>query len=110
VGLRQTSTGDRTGDVKRSGTLAKELTWYFSVQGVALTCVFMCAVRQLWPKHHGGQHAVIALAASIVVAWTIHALVEKPCMRLRKKLHPKESGIPDVPVVVSSSNSGCRWR
>jgi peptidoglycan/LPS O-acetylase OafA/YrhL len=113
-------------------------TWYFSIQGVALTCVFMCAVRyphwtvfrflnwrpvafigalsyslylvhdvllravrQLWPNHHGGQHAVIALAVSIVVAWTIYALVEKPCMRLRKKIAPQGIGNPmnDLPVV-----------
>lgn len=113
-------------------------TWYFSVQGVALTCVFICAVRyplwapfrflnwrpvafigvlsyslylvhdvllraarQLWPNHHGGQHAVIALAASIVVAWTIYALVEEPCARLRKKLAPQGIGnlVTDLPVV-----------
>jgi peptidoglycan/LPS O-acetylase OafA/YrhL len=113
-------------------------TWYFSVQGIALTCVFICAVRyplwapfrflnwrpavfigvlsyslylvhdvllraarQLWPNSHGGQHAIIALGASIVVAWTIYELVEKPCMRLRKKLAPPRVGIPvtDLPVV-----------
>ena len=98
-------------------------TAYFSVQGVALTCVFIGAVRypqwpllrwlnwrpvafigvmsyslylvhdvllraarQLLPNHHGGQHAVIALAASMIAAWTIYVLVEKPCARLRKKL------------------------
>ena len=98
-------------------------TAYFSVQGAALTCVFVCAVRypqwplfrclnwrpvafigvlsyslylvhdvllraarQLWPNHHGGQHAVIALAASMIAAWTIYTLVEKPFARLRKKL------------------------
>ena len=106
-------------------------TCYFSIQGVALTCVFMCAVRyplwtgfrvlnwrpvafigvlsyslylvhdvllravrHLWPKHHGGQHAVIALAASIVVAWMIYELVEKPCRRLGKKIAPHGIGKP----------------
>jgi peptidoglycan/LPS O-acetylase OafA/YrhL len=98
-------------------------TWYFSVQGAALTLVFIAAVRfhawplfrflnwrpvifvgtlsyslylvhdvllhaaaSLSPHSHAWQRAVISLAASIIVAWTIYMLVERPCARLRKRL------------------------
>jgi len=104
------------------GGLTFKTTWYFSLQGLALTCLFQCAVRyptwlpfrflnwwpvilvgtlsyslylvhdvllraagQLWPNHHGGQRAIMALGASIAVAWMIHAFVERPCARLRKR-------------------------
>jgi peptidoglycan/LPS O-acetylase OafA/YrhL len=98
-------------------------TWYFSIQGAALTLVFISAVRfhtwpvfrflnfrpvafigvlsyslylvhdvllravaRLWPQWHAWQRAVIALAASVIAAWTIYELIERPCAGLRKKL------------------------
>jgi peptidoglycan/LPS O-acetylase OafA/YrhL len=104
------------------GTVFRE-TWYFAIQGAALTLVFSAAMRfhtwplfrflnwrpvafigtlsyslylvhdvllravaRLWPQSHGWQHAVISLAASIIAAWTIYVLVEKPAARLRKRL------------------------
>jgi peptidoglycan/LPS O-acetylase OafA/YrhL len=96
-------------------------TWYFSIQGVALTFVFITAVRfptwppfrflnckpvafvgvlsyslylvhqvflkavvRLWP--HTGASAVVALIFSILAAWTIYVLIERPCGRLRRRL------------------------
>jgi len=104
------------------GTVFRE-TWYFSIQGAALTLVFIAAIRfhtwplfrflnwrpvvfigtlsyslylvhdvllrtvaRLWPQSHAWQRAVISLAASVVAAWAIYVLVEKPCARLRKRL------------------------
>jgi peptidoglycan/LPS O-acetylase OafA/YrhL len=98
-------------------------TWYFSVQGAALTLVFIAAVRfhawslfrwlnfrpvafigvlsyslylvhqvllraveRLWSQSHAWQRAVVALAASMIAAWTIHVLIETPAARLRKLL------------------------
>ena len=98
-------------------------TWYFSIQGAALTLVFIAAIRfhtwplfrflnwrpvvfigtlsyslylvhdvllravaRLWPLSHAWQRAVISLAASIIAAWVISVLVERPCARLRKRL------------------------
>jgi peptidoglycan/LPS O-acetylase OafA/YrhL len=98
-------------------------TWYFSIQGAALTLVFIAAIRfhtwplfrflnwrpvvfigtlsyslylvhdvllravaRLWPQSHAWQRAVISLAASVIAAWAIYVLVEKPCARLRKRL------------------------
>ena len=98
-------------------------TWYFSIQGAALTLVFtsavrfhnwplfrflnlrpvafigvlsyslylvhlvlLRAVRQLWPEWHASLRALIALGASVLAAWTIFVLIERPCARLRKKL------------------------
>jgi peptidoglycan/LPS O-acetylase OafA/YrhL len=98
-------------------------TWYFSIQGAALTLVFIAAIRfhtwplfrflnwrpvvfigtlsyslylvhdvllravaRLWPQSHGWQRAPISLAASIIAAWAIYVLVERPCARLRKRL------------------------
>jgi peptidoglycan/LPS O-acetylase OafA/YrhL len=98
-------------------------TWYFSIQGAALTLVFIAAIRfhtwplfrflnwrpvmfigilsyslylvhdvllravaRLWPQSHAWQRAVISLAASVVAAWTIYVLVERPCSCLRKRL------------------------
>ena len=98
-------------------------TWYFSIQGAALTLVFIAAIRfhtwplfrflnwrpvvfigtlsyslylvhdvllravaRLWPLSHGWQRAPISLAASIIAAWAIYVLVERPCARLRKRL------------------------
>ena len=97
--------------------------WAFSVQGVALTVLFICAIRyhtapafrilnwrpvafigvlsyslylvhhvllraaeHLWPRWHSWQRAAIALAASMMAAWIIYELIEKPCARLRRKL------------------------
>jgi peptidoglycan/LPS O-acetylase OafA/YrhL len=104
------------------GTVFRE-TWYFSIQGAALTLVFIAAIRfhtwplfrflnwrpvvfigtlsyslylvhdvllravaRLWPQSHAWQRAVISLAASIIAAWAINVLVERPCARLRKRL------------------------
>jgi len=98
-------------------------TWYFSIQGAALTLVFIAAIRfhtwplfrflnwrpvvfigtlsyslylvhdvllravaRLWPQSHAWQRAVISLAASVIAAWAIYVLIEKPCARLRKRL------------------------
>jgi peptidoglycan/LPS O-acetylase OafA/YrhL len=98
-------------------------TWYFSIQGAALTLVFIAAIRfhtwplfrvlnwrpvvfigtlsyslylvhdvilrasaRLWPQSHAWQRAVISLPASIITAWAIYLLIEKPCARLRKRL------------------------
>lgn len=106
-------------------------TWCFTLQGMALTCVFYCAVgyprwpvfrflnwrpvalvgvlsyslylvhdvllraaRQVWPDRHGGQHALVALVASLLVAWAIYVLVERPCARLRRKLTRQSVGKP----------------
>ena len=48
--------------------------------------IFLRAVAHLWPQWHGWQRAVIAMAASMIVAWTIYEVVERPCARLRKRL------------------------
>lgn len=98
-------------------------TWYFSIQGAALTLVFIAAIRfhtwapfrflnwrplvfigtlsyslylvhdvslravaRLLPRLPAWQRVVISLAASVVAAWAIYVLVEKPCARLRKRL------------------------
>jgi peptidoglycan/LPS O-acetylase OafA/YrhL len=96
-------------------------TWCFSIEGAALTVVFICAVRfhesplfrvlnyravafigvlsySLYLVHgvvlgalepflklpHG--RAAVALGVSLLVAWTMYRVVEKPCARLRKRL------------------------
>jgi peptidoglycan/LPS O-acetylase OafA/YrhL len=98
-------------------------TLYFSIQGVALTGVFVCAIRfstwplfrvlnlrpvaligtlsyslylvhevllraieHLWPRSHWSVREVSALAASVMAAWTIHVLIERPCALLRRRL------------------------
>jgi peptidoglycan/LPS O-acetylase OafA/YrhL len=98
-------------------------TWAFSIEGAALTLVFIAAIRfhtwplfrflnwrpvmfigtlsyslylvhdvllravaRLWQHSHAWQRAVVSLAASIIAAWMIYVLVEKPCARLRKRL------------------------
>jgi peptidoglycan/LPS O-acetylase OafA/YrhL len=48
--------------------------------------VLLRAVARLWPHSHAWQRAVISLAASVIAAWAIYVLVEKPCARLRKRL------------------------
>ena len=48
--------------------------------------VLLRAVARLWPQSHAWQRAAISLAASIIAAWTIYELVERPCARLRKRL------------------------
>jgi peptidoglycan/LPS O-acetylase OafA/YrhL len=98
-------------------------TWRYTIQGAALTFVFIAAVRfhrwplfrfldlkpiafigvisyslylihqvllymvaALVPQVHPVFRALIALAASISLAWAIYLFVEKPCARLRRKL------------------------
>jgi peptidoglycan/LPS O-acetylase OafA/YrhL len=98
-------------------------TVYFSIQGVALTVIFIAAVRfpnwpvfrflnlrpvvfmgtlsyslylihsvflgamhNLYPQWHAWQRAVIALAASLFVAYLVYELVDRPCASLRRKL------------------------
>jgi peptidoglycan/LPS O-acetylase OafA/YrhL len=98
-------------------------TWSFSVEGAALTLLFIGAVRfynwppfrflnyrpvafigvlsyslylvhavlllaldQVWKLPHASQRGAVALAASLIVAWTIYRLVDLPCARLRKRL------------------------
>lgn len=104
-------------------------TLRYTIQGAALTSVFIVAVRYpgwgpfrllnlpvmtflgvlsypLYLVHHvmlgalgaaplgPGLRAVIALAASIAVAWVIHELVEKPCARLRRRLEAARATPP----------------
>jgi peptidoglycan/LPS O-acetylase OafA/YrhL len=98
-------------------------TWYLSAQGIALTVLFIAAVRfhawplfrflnfppvafigalsyslylvhlvflkgiaRLLPQYHVGSRALIALTLSMIVAWTIYVLIERPCARLRRTL------------------------
>jgi peptidoglycan/LPS O-acetylase OafA/YrhL len=97
-------------------------TFRYTLQGVALTPIFITAVRHprwhvfrllnwrpmrfvgtvsysLYLVHHVviyavGQHsrfggvanAVVALLASLAIAWAMHVAIEKPCARLRKRL------------------------
>ena len=98
-------------------------TWRYSIQGVALTFVFMAAIRfdhwplfrflnfkpvafigvlsyslylvhqvlldavdTLLPHTHPLLRALIALAASVCVAWLMWQYIEKPCARLRARL------------------------
>jgi peptidoglycan/LPS O-acetylase OafA/YrhL len=97
-------------------------TWKFSLEGVALTVVFIGAIRlHDWPPFralnwrpvvfmgvlsytlylvhavlvvlvfdwelpHAWLRAVVALSLSLLVAWVIYEVVEKPCARLRKRL------------------------
>jgi peptidoglycan/LPS O-acetylase OafA/YrhL len=97
-------------------------TLRYSLQGIALTPVFVVALRYpswapcrllngrlmgvlgtlsypLYLVHHVllmvldfgplWARAMVALAASLLVAWTIHEVVEKPCARLRARLESK---------------------
>jgi peptidoglycan/LPS O-acetylase OafA/YrhL len=98
-------------------------TWRYTIQGMALTFVFIAAMRfhhwplfrflnlrpiafigvlsyslylvhqvllavaeRLLPQWHPLLRALIALAASLCVAWLIWHCVEKPCARLRARL------------------------
>jgi len=100
-----------------------QATVYFSIQGAALTLVFIGAIRfndsplfrflnwrwvafigtlsyslylihevllyaviQLWPRGHGSLRVLLALAVSLILAWTIYVLIERPCAVLRWKL------------------------
>jgi peptidoglycan/LPS O-acetylase OafA/YrhL len=100
------------------------LTWYFSLQGLALSGLLPAAVRypqwllfrwlnwrpiafvgiisytlylihdvalraasQLWPHQPLAIRAAIALVASVLVALMMYLLVERPCARLRARLH-----------------------
>jgi peptidoglycan/LPS O-acetylase OafA/YrhL len=47
--------------------------------------VLLRAVLQLWPRWPSVLRALISLAASIILAWVIYQLVEKPCARLRRR-------------------------
>jgi peptidoglycan/LPS O-acetylase OafA/YrhL len=98
------------------------LTWSFSLEGVALTVVFIGAIRlhnwppfrplnwrpvafigvlsytlylvhdvlvaltRAWKLPHAWLRAVVALSLSLLVAWVIYEVVEKPCARLRRRL------------------------
>jgi peptidoglycan/LPS O-acetylase OafA/YrhL len=98
-------------------------TWYLSAQGIALTVLFISAVRfrtwpvfsllnvrpvtfigtlsyslylvhlvflkaieRLWPHYQVASRALIALTLSMIVAWTIYVVIERPCARLRRNL------------------------
>jgi peptidoglycan/LPS O-acetylase OafA/YrhL len=98
-------------------------TWYFSVQGLALTIVFISAIRfwtwtpfrflnlrpvaflgvlsyslylvhevllsavtRLWPQWPPISRAGTTLCGALILAYTIHLFVERPCARLRKRL------------------------
>jgi peptidoglycan/LPS O-acetylase OafA/YrhL len=106
-----------------ASSTALSYTWSFSLQGVALTVLFVGAIRlhdwppfrvlnwrpvvligvlsyslylvhdvllavvvQAWKLPHASFRAVVALSLSVLVAWAIYAVVEKPCVRLRKQL------------------------
>jgi peptidoglycan/LPS O-acetylase OafA/YrhL len=60
------------------GTLSYSL---YLVHGVLLQ-----GIARLWPHSHAWQRAVVSLAASIIVAWTIYVVVEAPAANLRKLL------------------------
>jgi peptidoglycan/LPS O-acetylase OafA/YrhL len=51
----------------------------YLVHGVLLEVV-------MWKLPHASHRGVIVLTASIIVAWTIYRVVEKPCARLRRRL------------------------
>ena len=98
-------------------------TWSFSLEGVALTVLFIGAIRlhdwppfrplnwrpvvfigvlsytlylvhyvllqvlaRAWKLPHASLRAALALVLSVLVAWAIYDVVEKPCARLRKQL------------------------
>ena len=98
-------------------------TWNFSLEGVALTVLFIGAIRlhdwplfrplnwrplafigvlsytlylvhdvllkamaRAWKLPHASLRAALALSLSVLVAWVIYGVVEKPCARLRKQL------------------------
>jgi peptidoglycan/LPS O-acetylase OafA/YrhL len=98
-------------------------TWSFSVEGAALTLVFVSAIRfhewppfrilnyrpvvfigvlsyslylvhdvllhalaRVWKPPHASLRGVVALTLSMIVAWAIYRVVERPCVRLRKRL------------------------
>jgi peptidoglycan/LPS O-acetylase OafA/YrhL len=48
--------------------------------------VVLYALRQTWPQLHGWPRPVVVLAASMITAWIIYRLIERPCARLRRKL------------------------
>jgi peptidoglycan/LPS O-acetylase OafA/YrhL len=110
-------------------------TWRYSVQGVALTFLFIAALRfhrwpmfrflnwrpvafmgvlsyslylvhqvlldaaqALLPRWHALPRAVLALLASLGIAWAIWHWIEKPCARLRARLKDQ------------SRFTGTRWR
>jgi peptidoglycan/LPS O-acetylase OafA/YrhL len=115
-------------------------TFRYSLQGIALTPVFIAAIRfptwapfrvlnlralsflgvlsyPLYLVHHvllsalaatlgaGLIRAVVALAVSIAVSWTLHELVEKPCARLRRRLStppPKAPRLAALPLPVEA--------
>jgi len=101
-------------------------TLRYTVQGIALVPVFVCAMRypdwapmrplnlrpvafvgvlsytlylahqvalacveHLTPSAGKLFHGVVALGVSLIVAFAMHELVEKPCARLRRHLHGK---------------------
>jgi peptidoglycan/LPS O-acetylase OafA/YrhL len=98
-------------------------TWGFSLQGAALTVLFVGAIRlhdwppfrilnwrpvvligllsyslylvhdvllqavvRVWKLPHASLRAVVALAVSVMAAWVIYGVIEKPCARLRRRL------------------------
>ncbi|MBV8405830.1 MAG: acyltransferase [Gammaproteobacteria bacterium] len=106
-----------------SGATTFAATWSFSLEGAALTVIFIGAIRlhswapfrilnwrpvaflgvlsySLYLVHdvllqavtrsgklpHASIRALAALMLSLLVAWTIYELVEKPCARLRRRL------------------------
>jgi peptidoglycan/LPS O-acetylase OafA/YrhL len=105
-------------------------TFRYTLQGIALTPLFIAAVRHpgwlvfrplnwrpvrfvgnltysLYLVHHVALKAVaahhgrlgtvagalVALVASLGVAWVIHVVVERPCARLRKRLSVTRSAV-----------------
>jgi peptidoglycan/LPS O-acetylase OafA/YrhL len=98
-------------------------TFRYSLQGLALGPVFLCAIRRpdaalfrplnlrplrfvgtlsyslylihfvvlnMFQAHTGlsrGPRAVVGLGVAVILAWGIYEVIEKPCARLRKRLH-----------------------
>jgi peptidoglycan/LPS O-acetylase OafA/YrhL len=48
--------------------------------------VVLMAVQETIKLPHASQRGAIALGASMLIAWTIYRVVEKPCAHLRKRL------------------------
>ena len=44
------------------------------------------AVARVWKLPHASLSVVVALALSVMVAWAIYGVIEKPCARLRRRL------------------------
>ena len=51
-----------------------------------LVHVVLVALAFAWKVPHAWLRALVALSLSLMVAWVMYEVVEKPCARLRKRL------------------------